>query len=252
MSLDIWMRCEGPSRVGPLTTTAWRVVEAQHKISTRRLVDTQEEQTILEEIVDEVKPPLPSGDEFKGLHFLLFTPFRHPPLLRGTRFGSSSERSIFYSAEEVETSLAEKSYYQLLFLQGTKADLKNMVCDWSAFTVDISTGQSVDLTSDHFAEFRSELRSPTSYEATQKLGTAMRSAGVVAFKFGSSRCPKGGTAIGLFKPAFSRSAPGELHTWKCVVTADGCEVYSLNTIRAALVFTRASFEVDGVLPSPST
>jgi len=87
MSLDIWMRCEGPSRVSPLAITAWRVVEAQHQVSTRRLVDTLEEQAILEEIVDEVKPPRPAGKEFEGLHYLLFTPFRHPPLRHGTRFG---------------------------------------------------------------------------------------------------------------------------------------------------------------------
>src|SRR5579872_1470893 len=115
MSQDIWTRCEGPSRVGPLATSAWRVVEAQHKVSTRRLVDTLAEQEILEQIVDEVKPPPPSGPEFKGLHYLLFTPFRHPPLLRGSRFGSPTERSLWYGASDVETSLAEKAYYQLLF-----------------------------------------------------------------------------------------------------------------------------------------
>jgi hypothetical protein len=172
--------------------------------------------------------------------------------LRGTRFGSPSERSIFYGAERVETSLAEKAYYQLLFLEGTKADLRNMTCDWSAFTIGVSTDRAVDLTSEHFSEFQPELRSPTSYVATQRLGTAMRSAGVVAFTFSSVRCPQGGKVIGLFEPAFSQLEPVGLHTWKCVVTNEGCEVYSLNTIRDALVFTRASFEIDGVLPSPST
>src|SRR5260370_16170749 len=106
MSLDIWMRCEGPNRVSPLALTAWRVVEAQHKVSTRRLVDTLEEQQILEEIVDEVKPPRPIGPGFAGLHYLLFTPFRHPPLLSGSRFGSATQRSIWYGAEKGETSLS--------------------------------------------------------------------------------------------------------------------------------------------------
>ena len=75
MSLDIWMRCEGPSRVARLAVQAWRVVEAQHKVSTRKLVDTLDEQSILEDIVDEVKPPMPTGGAFDGLHYLLSTPF---------------------------------------------------------------------------------------------------------------------------------------------------------------------------------
>ena len=92
MSLDIWMRCEGPSRLSALLLTAWRVVEAQHKVSTRRLVDTLDEQRLLEQIVDEVKPPIPAGPGFAGLHYLLSTPFRHPPLRHGSRFGSSGTR----------------------------------------------------------------------------------------------------------------------------------------------------------------
>ncbi len=250
MSLDIWMRCEGPSRVSPLAITAWRVVEAQHQVSTRRLVDTLEEQAILEEIVDEVKPPRPTGKEFEGLHYLLFTPFRHPPLLRGTRFGRPTERSLWYGAETVETSLAEKSYYQLLFVTGTKADLTNLSCDWTAYTADIKTDRGVDLTADHFAEFQAEISSPSSYAATQQLGAEMRAAGVVAFRFYSARCPKRGRAIGLFEPAFCGPIPGRMQTWRCVVTRDGCEVFCLNGPAGVLVFKQAQFERNGALPAP--
>jgi hypothetical protein len=251
MSLDIWMRCGGPSRVSPLAITAWRVVEAQHKVSTRRLVDTLEEQAILEQIVDEVKPRVPSEAEFHGLHYLLFTPFRHPPLLRGSRFGSAAERSLWYGAEKIETSLAEKAYYQLLFLQGTKAELKNLSCDWSAFSVNIVTPRGVDLTSTNFSEFRSELISPSTYAVTQRLGADLRAAGVVGFLFSSARCPKRGKAVGLFEPAFSSPNPGELQTWKCMVTPKGCEAVSLNGISKPLVFARARFEIGGVFPAPS-
>jgi hypothetical protein len=251
MSLDIWTQCEGPSRVSPLALTAWRVVEAQHQVSTRRLVDTLEEQAILEQIVDEVKPSPPSGDGFKGLHYLLSTPFRHPPLRHGSHFGSAAERSLWYGAGKVETSLAEKAYYQLLFVEGTKADLRNLSCDWSAFSADIATARGIDLTSGAFDGFRSVLASPTSYAATQPLGSAMRAAGVVAIVFASARCPQKGNAVGLFEPAFANPDPGELQTWRCVVTASGCEVFYLNGIRDPLVFMRAGFEVGGTFPAPS-
>lgn len=253
MSLDIWMRCEGPNRVAPIAIEAWRVVEAQHKVSTRKLVDTLEEQAILEDIVDQVKPRMPTGNGFDGLHYLLSTPFRHPPLRHGSRFGSAKERSIWYGAEHVETSLAEKSYYQLLFVQGTKADLMNLSCDWSAFPIGIASERGVDLTSPYFAEFRSAISSPSTYGATQKLGADMRSSGVSVFTFSSARCPQHGKVVGLFEPAFITPNPGGFQTWKCIVTAEGCEVVYMNGPTARhLAFKTTDFNVDGKLPAPST
>ena len=39
MSPSIWTRCAGASEVAPWQGSAWRVVEAQHLVSTRALVD---------------------------------------------------------------------------------------------------------------------------------------------------------------------------------------------------------------------
>ncbi|HEY2903482.1 MAG TPA: RES family NAD+ phosphorylase [Polyangia bacterium] len=246
------MRCAGPSRVSSFAATAWRVVEAQHQVSTRKLVDTLEEQQLLEQIVDQVKPSLPPEPAFAGLHYLLSTPFRHPPLLRGTRFGSAAERSLWYGALRVETSLAEKAYYQLLFAQGTAAAFDHLTCDWTAFSAAVATERAVDLTAPAFAAFARPLNSPVSYAATQKLGRQMRASGVIAFVFTSARCPSHGKAIGLFSPAFAAKKPGAFQTWKCIVTTTGCEVVRLNGARAPLVFPRAAFEIDGKFPAPST
>ena len=53
---------------------AWRVVEAQHRISTNRLADGLADQARLEMLADAVKPDLPP--ETRGLHYLLASPFR--------------------------------------------------------------------------------------------------------------------------------------------------------------------------------
>ena len=253
MSRDIWTLCEGPSRVARLALTAWRVVEAQHRVSTRRLVDTLEEQALLEQIVDEVKPPRPTDPRFDKLHFLLFTPFRHPPLRYGSRFGTPSEPGIWYGAKLVETCLAEKSYYQLVFVAGTKARLENLDCLWSAFRAQIAAARGVDLTAAPFTRFDGEISSPTSYASTHALGAAMRADGVEACLFRSARCPKHGTAVALFQPAFASPHPlGAAQTWRCTVTAAGCEVSQTNLSETkVLVFDRAQFEVDGRLPIPS-
>jgi len=251
MSRDIWTRCAGPSRVAPLAVAAWRVVEAQHVVSTRRLVDTLEEQRLLEEIVDGVKPPAPAGAEFHGLHYLLFTPFRHPPLRHGSRFGSPAERSLWYGAKRLETSLAEKAYYQFVFAAGTTAVLENLSCTWSAFQASLQAERGVDLTAPAFADFRAQISSPSSYAATQPLGAAMRAAGVEGFLFTSARCPLRGTAVGLFSPAFASRNPRPPQTWRCGLVGDRCEILRLNTAgNTVLVFRRSDFEVGGVLPQP--
>ncbi len=74
MSPSIWTRCAGRSRAVRLECRAWRVVEGQHLLSTRHLVDSAAEHDLLERLLDDTKPPVPRGPEFAGLHYLLFTP----------------------------------------------------------------------------------------------------------------------------------------------------------------------------------
>jgi hypothetical protein len=51
------------------------VVEGQHIVSTREVVETQAEQTLLGEILEHTKPSVPRGAE--TVHYLLYTPFRY-------------------------------------------------------------------------------------------------------------------------------------------------------------------------------
>ena len=107
MSSSIWTRCAGASEVRPLRLSPWRAVEAQHQVSTRKLVDSVEEQILLEELIERAKPP----DVTHGkTHYLLATPFRYPPLRYGSRFGGRHERGIWYGSETRGTAFAEVAY----------------------------------------------------------------------------------------------------------------------------------------------
>src|SRR2546421_5675839 len=133
MSPSIWTRCAGPSEVRRLTGRFRRVVEAQFRNSTRKLVDSDDEQRALEELLDaKAKLPVPAG--FEGLHYLLYTPFRHPPLRHGSRFGTRREWGILYAARELPTAFAEVAYYRLVFLEGTAAPLSPIQGDLTAFS----------------------------------------------------------------------------------------------------------------------
>jgi len=250
MSSDIWTRCGGSSEIGPLAADPWRVVESQHQISTRKLVSSDAAQAVLEEILERYKPPLAEGE---GLHYLLFTPFRYPPLPHGSRFGTRQDRGIWYGADELRTAFAEVAYYRLLFLDGTDADLGPLAADLTAFHVPLRTSRGVDLTARPFARFRSSLASKTSYDATQPLGVSMRDAGVEAFRYQSARDVAGGVNVGVFSPrAFASRRPRGLQTWRSVATPAMVELSRRDYFeRGAFHFERAEFLVDGALPRPS-
>ena len=250
MSSSIWTRCAGDSEIRPLRLMPWRVVEAQHQVSTRKLVANAEEQALLEEMIDRAKP----ADRTRGrVHFLLSTPFRYPPLRSGSRFGTRHEPGIWYGSETRETAFADVAYYRLVFLEGTRADLGTVTTQLTAFRVQARSARGCDLTLPPFAAHRRSIASPSRYAATHALGAVMRESGVELFRYPSARDPRGGVNVGAFTPeVFGRAKPRDIETWHCTATRALVEVakrdYFGHEVHA---FTRAMFLVDGALPAPA-
>jgi RES domain-containing protein len=213
-------------------------------------VDSDEEQALLEELIEDVKPP---AEAAAGLHYLLFTPFRYPPLRHGSRFGTRAENGIWYGSRARATAFAEKAYYLLLFLEGTAAELTPLETDVSIFQAAYETRKGVDLTRGAFARYADLISSPSDYAAPQMLGREMRADGVEAFLYTSARDPEHGANVGLFvREALSSRKPSVPESWRCVVTRDGVEVTKEDVFRSAsFVFKRRVFEVDGRLPAPA-
>ncbi len=250
MSSSIWTECAGDRRLRPLRLSPWRVVESQHHVSTRKLVDSLEEQALLEQLIETAKPP----DSRAGrLHVLLSTPFRYPPLPHGSRFGARHERSLWYGSAEQRTAFAELAYYRLVFLEGTRADLDGVATWHTAFTVRARTDRGIDLTAAPFRAHRPTIASPTDYAATQALGRAMRDASVETFRYPSARDRQGGVNVGIFTPTvFGAARPRELEAWHCTATKSRIECVRRNFFDAtAFTFPREDFLVDGRLPAPA-
>lgn len=255
MSSDIWTRCAGDSELRPLRLEPWRAVESQHQVATRRLVDTAAEHEVLERLIDDAKPPAPAHltGAAPGMHYLLFTPFRYPPLRHGSRFGPRTERGIWYGGEALRTVFAEVAYYRLVFLEGTAAELGALEVDLTAFRARVRTERGIDLTAAPFAAHEAQLASPVSYGATQALGDAMRDAAVEAFRYRSARDVEGGVAVAVLDPAaFGRRAPRSFETWHCAATRERVEVASRGySRRETFAYPRVDFLVDGRLPTPA-
>jgi hypothetical protein len=237
-----------------MSIDAWRVVEGQHRIATRKLVDSDAEHRLLEELIESKKPPCPAGKEFVGLHYLLYTPFRYPPLRYGSRFGGRDERSLWYGSEQLSAAFAESAYYRMVFLDGTQADLGHRTVELSTFCVPISSRKAIDLTAPPFDAHHAAIASPSSYLETQRLGSAMRRDGVEAFRYPSARDPQQGRNVGLFSPAaFGAKTIKATQTWFCSISRTVVELRRKTFFDdvAFYRFVRADFEVDGVLPRPA-
>ncbi len=246
---DIWTACDGARQVQRRVFEAWRVVEAQHVVATRKLVDSNAEQEVLEALLDDAKPALPLDPALRTLHYLLFTPFRYPPLRRGSRFGTSHERSLWFGSLARETALAERAYYRLLFLAGTTARIEPLLTEETVFRAKVDSVRFIDLTVAPFAQHEASLSSPSSYADSQPLGAAMRAAGIQACQFISARDPLRGGNIALFEAVFASPKPIGPETWSCSTQSKIVE-FRNRFLGLSLEFPRASFEVGGLLPQP--
>lgn len=229
------------------------MVESQHRISTRKLVDSDAEQQLLEELIDRAKPPESPRPDLSRLHYLLRTPFRYPPLPYGSRFGDRADRGIWYGADELTTTFAEVAYYRLYFLAGTRALLPQVTVELTSFVVRIRTSAALDLTRDPFRAFRAQISSPNSYTQSQTLGRDIRRSGILAIRYYSARAADDGTNLAIFSGhAFVQRIPTALATWTCTASRARVEFSRRHLMKAELhAYEREQFLVDGELPSPA-
>jgi hypothetical protein len=245
------MQCAGPCSARRIAGSFRRVVESQAVNSTRKLVDSDKEQAVLEDLLDtRAKLPVPMG--FEDLHYLLYTPFRHPPLRNGSRFGTRLERGILYGSRELPVAFAEVAYYRLLFLEGTAADLGVLQVQLTAFRFAIAARRGVDLTAPPFAPFALRISSKVSYRDSQQLGREMREDGIECCLFVSARAASG-VNLAVFDNVFAPKKPSGEERWSCAATRAQVEFSAAVLLGDArsFVFPREHFEVDGRLPAPA-
>jgi hypothetical protein len=247
----IWQACKGSQHIGYLHGELFRLVESQEQIATMSYVDTLQEQALLEEMLESVKPSFPEGSE--ACHYLLKTPFRYPPLKWGSRFGRTHEPGIFYGGRGVEAALAESAYYRLVFWFSMDADpVKNKIrTEHTLFSVGYKTSSGVRLQVAPFDAYLPELTHPSNYQPCQLLGSSMRESEVEVFEYQSARDPQKGICVGLFTSnAFVQKKPREMRQWFCETSATDVSFKPVDA-RKVIRFPIDNFLVDNKLPLPA-
>ncbi len=239
--MSLWTKLRGKGYIRQLDYKPYRIVESQHYIATRKLVDSTAEQDVLESLIEESKPIAPYHNSRGNLDYLLFTPFRYPPLRDGTRFGRQDEQSIFYASLELETAMAEIAYRQLTHWNASDAKLTPTEVGFTNIQVHIKTNVGIQLTEVPFKKLREEISDPKSYAASQPLGAEMRGAGIEFFTFFSARASEGAN-VGLFSvEAFANNKPIAKGHWKTFISKERIEFVSADDTHRRYGFDWSSF-----------
>lgn len=245
MSSPIWTPGALSSEACRFEGTAWRLVEAQHRVSTLKLTDTLAEQQLLEELIETTKPPVPL--ECRHLDFLLATPFRYGAVYpHGSRFRSAGRTpGVFYAAESPTTAVAEIAFYRLLFFaESPQTPWPDDAAEYSAFRVAIATPALLDLTAEPLSRDNAAWTLLSDYTACQALADAARTAACEAIRYQSVRDPAKGANLAILScRAFARAEPVERQTWRIRVGNHGVQALC-EFPRMAVEFAPETFAAD--------
>ena len=200
------------------------------------LVDTLEEQALLEQVLDDSKPIVP--EDCGSLHYLLFTPFRYgAPYPRGLTPG------VFYASLQATTAVAEMAFWRLLFYAESPATpWPANPGEYTAFSVRFSAGKGLDLTRPPLNRDAERWTHPIDYSPCQVLADTARESDVVAIRYPSARAPGQNVAL-LACAAFASPAPVERQGWRIHVGPMGVRAIC-NFPEQRLAFDRGAFGRD--------
>ncbi|MBT8140596.1 MAG: RES family NAD+ phosphorylase [Gammaproteobacteria bacterium] len=235
-----------------LARTTWRVVETQEIAATQAITQNAADQARLEALLEASKPAL--AEDCAGLSYLLFTPFRYPPLPFGSRFGGQFERGIYYAALTPEAAFAECALYLWLFQQGPQelGPLANIRDQRTAFSARIRSARAIDTCSEHFSRVSKKISDPASWEFSQKLGAALREVRTAYCLYASPRLA-GATNVAVFDPkSFADKAPREIQHWHLALDTERCRFSRRGFDGSQTIeFEYSQFTKNGRIPHPA-
>jgi hypothetical protein len=245
MSLPIWTPAALSSERKRHESDCWRLVEAQHRVSTLKLTDTLAEQAVLEGLLEETKPRLPPAAV--GLHYLMAAPFRYGALYpRGSRFRRAGRTpGVFYGAENPQTAAAEMAFYRLLFYaESPQTSWPLNAGEDTAFNAPVRSSAALDLTLPPLDRDHASWTDPQDYEACQAFADAARSAQADLIRYQSVRDPGNGGNLALLEPGpFVAREPTKFEPWRVNVGPFGAQ--AIREFPAdRYEFNRAAFAAD--------
>jgi hypothetical protein len=209
----MWTPIALASEFGPYAHDVWRVVEAQHRISTNRLASNLADQARLEELAEEAKPDLPKAA--RGKDYLITSPFRYGHTV-ASRFRKADERpGVLYASEHEATAIAETAYWRLSFFSRSPGFVPpSTTSEHLSFKVKVKAKRALDLTRLPLIADAAWWNDPLDYMACQDLAGAARVADAQLIRSKSVRAPEARAKVAIFDPvAITSETPTYAKTW---------------------------------------
>lgn len=245
MSSPIWTPAALSSEFRSYEGSCWRLVEAQHWVSTLKLVDRLDEQVLLEDLIEASKPAVPP--DCRHLDYLLATPFRYgSEYPNGSRFRRAGKTlGVYYAAEHPEAAVAEMAFYRLLFFaESPTTPWPSDAAEYTAFAAQIATNALIDLTAKPLVKDRAHWIDLVDYSTCQALADAARETKTEVIRYESVRDPAGGNNLAVLTcTAFAAPRPIERQTWRLRLSASGVQALC-EFPRMGLEFPQDAFAAD--------
>ena len=245
MSSPIWTPAALSSERRAHAGDCWRMVEAQHRVSTLKLTNSLAEQELLEALLEESKPRVPT--EGQGLHYLLAAPFRYGAVYpTGSRFRRAGRtEGVYYGAEHASTAAAEMAFYRLLFyVESPDTPWPANAAEYTVFNAPVKTDRAIDLTKPPLSADRPVWMALVDYAPCQSFADSVRAAELDVIRYESVCDPDHGANLAILSPeAFASKAPAALQTWRLNFGPFGAQALR-EFPPAALEFGRNGFSTD--------
>ena len=196
----------------------WRVIEGQYRAATMRIVDTNEEQSILESVLEDAKPPVPGACQH--LDYQFWSPFRYGRYPRASRFRRAGMTpGVWYGSEAVLTAVAESAWGSLAFFAASpETPMPRWPVEHTAVMADIRVTASIDLTDPDMAS-QGRWTDPHDYTDCLNLADHVRAKGCQAIRYMSVRDPNLRANVAVLECAgFAQPAPIQTQTWHLLFT----------------------------------
>lgn len=201
----------------PYRGNVWRVIEGQYRPSTARIVDTNEEQRVLEEILEDTKPPVP--EPCRHLDWQFRSPFRYGSYPGPSRFRRAGRTpGVYYASEHSITALIETTWGRIQTLRASPATpWPRAAIEHTAICADIDVRTSIDLTIEPLAS-KGNWTDPVDYTDCLDLADTARGNDIEAIRYQSVRDPQGRANVAVLTcGAFAQPAPVRQETWKVLM-----------------------------------
>nr|WP_315244361.1 RES family NAD+ phosphorylase [uncultured Albidiferax sp.] len=199
-----------------LESEVWRATDGLEGVATLRLVDTLAELRVLEQILANSLPPLPT--DTAQLEPWLSTPFRHTAL-HSSRFRPAQATGIWYGADAPEAACAEVGYWRWRFLMDSDGLRGSHLVSTQTLFHAVVSGPCLNLESPPWNDHTAVWSDPRDTQACLALAALAQAQAVQWIRYPSARSPEAFCAAVLDPQALTMVAPHAQETWALKVSA---------------------------------